>query len=108
MHEGFLVVGLRRRLISSRAETRKTFIVNERLDWIKPCNDYVDSQVKFDAIKKQRIIQVALHHDFLAFQSVWQVPQLLEQRNTITLRTNFWFGDECYIRVIFLVFIEPN
>ena len=108
VHEGFLVVGLGWRLISSRAETRKTFIVNECLNWIKPCNDYVDSKVKLDAIEKQRVIQVALHHDVLALQSVWQVPQLLEQRNTVTLRANFRFGDECNIGVIFLVFVESN
>ena len=78
MHERFLVVRLSRRLVASCAETRKAFVVNERLHRVKACNDYVDSQVKLDSIEEQRVVQVALHHDILALQRVWQISQFLE------------------------------
>lgn len=66
VHESLLVVGLGWGLIASRAETSKTFVAKESLNRVKTRDYNVDSQIKLDAIDKQRVVYIPLCDDIVA------------------------------------------
>ena len=56
MHECFLVVRLSRCLAARCAEAGQSLIVEERLDGVEADDNNVYTQVKLDAIEKQRLV----------------------------------------------------
>lgn len=108
VHECLFIVGLSRRLIACCAETSQSLIVDEGLNRVESGHDDVDSQVKFDAVEEQRVVEVPLHHYVTTLQCVWQVSQVLKQADRVALSSNFWLCNESHIWMGLLVCVEAH
>jgi hypothetical protein len=75
----------------------ETFVVHEYSQRISWCHQCIDTQVKFEAINQQRLVQIDLtNHSLVDFDFL----QVLRQPNASTLRTLIGFYDESLVLVL--------
>lgn len=71
MHERFLEVTSSRSFILHGAEASKAFIANIRFHRVEAHDNHVDAEIEFDAIEKERFVEVTLDKQvFLVHQTV--------------------------------------
>ena len=69
------------------------FTTDEPRHWFHTIIHQVNSEIKFLVIDEHRIRDVLLQDEVLCKDRCGDVPNVLDQSDTITLATNTWFDD---------------